>query len=120
MGSNTPGAASSAADFWLPKPSKIEIWRGLRAIFGESGGVLGSLRASWGCFGRALGESWHVQGRLGGVLGLSWGVLGRFWEGFGMSWEPSGNLLAVFLEDFLHFTQFTRIVKNLGKPMVFH
>ena len=106
--------------FWFPKPSKIEIWRGLRAVFGESGGILGSLRASWGCFGRALGESWHVQGRLGGVLGLSWGVLGRFWEGFGMSWEPSGNLLAVFLEDFLHFTQFTRIVKNLGKPMVFH
>ena len=77
---------------------------------------MGSLRASWGCFGRALGESWHVQGRLGGVLGLSWGVLGRFWEGFGMSWEPSGSLLAVFLEDFLYFKQCLAIHENSKKP----
>ena len=90
-------------NFWLPKPLKIEICRGLGTAFGESGGILDSLGASWGRFGRALGASWHVRGRLGGVLGLSWGILGRSWEGFEGSWEPSGNLLGIFLDDFLQF-----------------
>ena len=55
--------------FWFAKPSKIEIWRGLEAVFVESGGVLGSLGASWGRFGRALDASWCARGHLGGVLG---------------------------------------------------
>ena len=85
--------------FWLPKPSKIEIWRGLGTVFGESGGVLGSLGASSGLFGRALGASWHVRGRLGGVLGH----LGEILEGFGGSWESSKSLLGIFLDDFRQF-----------------
>ena len=83
-------------NFWFPKPSKIEIWRGLRAIFGESGGVLGSFRASWGCFGRALGESWHVQGRLGGVLGRLGEILGGFWDVLGAFWESLGGIFGGF------------------------
>ena len=76
-------------NFWLPKPLKIEICRGLGTVFGESGGILDSLGASWGRFGRALGASCRVQGRLGGVLVASWENLGRVLGGF-------GSLLVVF------------------------
>ena len=69
----------------LPKRSKIELWRGLGGVIGDSWGVLGNLGASWARLERALGASWNVRRRLGGVLGLSWDVLEGSWNGFGDS-----------------------------------
>ena len=77
-------------DFWPSKLPKIELWRGLWGVFGESWGVLGSIGVSWARFGRVLGASWRVRGCLGGVLGPSWDVLGGSWEGFVESWKLSG------------------------------
>ena len=88
-------------DFWFPKPSNIDLWRGLGGIFGESWDVLGSLGGSWALLGCAMGASWSVGGRLGGVLGPSWDVLSRSWRGLGESWRLSGTTLRAFLKDFL-------------------
>ena len=91
----------TSKDFWLLKPSKIELWRGLGGVFGESWGVLGSLGGSWALLGCAMGASWSVRGRLGGVLGSSWDVLSGSWRVLGESWRLSGAILGAFLKDFL-------------------
>ena len=53
VGSNTPGAASSAADFLPPRRSKIELRRGPGGMFegfGVSGAVLVRPRRAWNAF----------------------------------------------------------------------
>ena len=87
-------------NFWLPKPLKIELWRGLEAAFGKSWGVLSSLGTSWVCLGRALGASETTIGRLGDVLGLSWDVLGISWGVIGKPWGLPGTILEALLKDF--------------------
>ena len=91
----------SNLNFGSPKPSKIELWRGLGGVFegfGMSGAILvrpGRVwNAPWLRF-RASGE------RLGGVLGPSWSVLGGSWKGFGESWRLLGSFLGVFSEVFM-------------------
>ena len=50
-------------------PSKIELWRGLGGVFGESWGVLGS-----------PGESWMRQKTKNFLSWGSWERLGGFWR----------------------------------------
>ena len=84
-----------------PKPSKIELWRGLGGVFEESWDVLGGVGASWTRLGHALSASGSARGRLGGVLGPSWGVLGGSCRGLGESRKLPGCFLEVFLEVFM-------------------
>ena len=92
---------SNNCNFRLPKPSKIELWRGLGGVFGRSCGVLGSLGTSWVCLGHALGASASAVGRLGDVLRSSWCVLGGSWQVLGRPWRLPGTILEAFLQDFL-------------------
>ena len=87
---------------------------------GALGGILGVLERSWGHLGWNLEHLGRVLESLGHLLGPSWGVLGVSWECFGRSWRLPATILEAFLEDSVHLKQFMKIVKNLGKPMVFH
>ena len=94
---------SNNCNFRLPKPSKIELWRGLGGVFGESWGVLGSLGEfwmrqktknflSWGSWGSKI----VFFGHLGDVSGSSWDVLGGSWAIFGRPWRLPGTILEAF------------------------
>ena len=109
------GALNAYAFLVSAAPSKIELWRGLGHVFGESGCVLGSLGASWVCPWRALGVSWSVGGRLGGILKVSWShfgrlgwVLGESWGAFGAPW---GRLRSIF-DRFVCFRLFLVFTKS--------
>ena len=98
------------------------------------------LRGSWGNLGAswALLEAFWASWRgLGGILGGTWSILEGFWSllgtlsaHHGASWESLGSVLGGlggfqrrFWKHFwrisVHLKQFIKIVKNLGKPMVF-
>ena len=113
---------------WVgPKAPKIELQSGL-GLYWEV------LEATWGL----LGRSWRHFGRLGELLGASWVELGASWKGFGVSWAPFGLIMGSLGRNLgglggfqgrfwkhswrisVHLKQFMKIVKNLGKPVVFH
>ena len=97
------------------------------------GGSWGNLGASW-----ALLEAfWACWGGLGDILGVTWGILEvlwsllkTFWVHHGASWESLGRVLGglgAFQGRFwkhswrisVHLKQFMKIVKNLGKTLIF-
>ena len=98
------------------------------------------LRGSWGNLGAswALLEAFWVSRRgLGGILGGTWSILegfwsllGTFWAHHEASWESLGSVLGGlggfqrrFWKHFwrisVHLKQLVKIVKNVGKPLVF-
>ena len=108
--------------------------RSVDRLGGALGGSWGNLGASW-----ALLEAfWACWGGLGDILGVTWGILEglwslleTFWVHHGASWESLGRVLGGLggfqrrfwnhsCRIFVHLKQFMKIVKNLGKPMVFH
>ena len=99
------------------------------------------MRGSWGNLGASwalLEASWPSWRGLGGILGGTWSILGgtwgilvTFWGHPGASWESLGSVLGGlggfqrpcwkhFWRISVHLKQFMKIVKNLGKPTVFH
>ena len=79
----------------------------------------------------SLGVSWtRISGVLGCVLEcqrVSWSHFGgrwchfrMFWKDLGEVWESLGGFLGAFLEVFCDLEENAKMVKNLGKPMVFH
>ena len=92
-GSNTPGAASSAADDRTSQTLKDQALEGSGGMFeglGVSGAVLVRAGRAWNVFwvrlGYVLQVSWgHLAASwegLGGILGSLEGFLGGFWEYF--------------------------------------
>ena len=94
--------------FRHPKPSKIELWRGLQ---GRLWGVLGRLGQSWrvlGTSGACLGcvlecqrASWRHVGAILGRLGSILARLGKILEGFGRVLEAFSDDFWCILMDFL-------------------
>ena len=113
------------------KTSQVRVVERLGRVLGGSGG---NFEASWALL-EAFWASWRG---LGGILEGTWGILEGFWSllvtfrgHLGTSWEPLGEVfggLGYFQgrfwkhswRIFMHLKLFTKIVKNLEKPMVFH
>ena len=107
--------------------------KGVGSILKASWDILGT---SWEPLGRLLGASWDPLGTscgyllraswesLGSLLGPSWDLLGTSWESLGSVLGGLGGFQRRFWKHFwkisVHLKQFMKIVKNLGKPMVFH
>ena len=103
---------------WLPKWSKIEVWRGSGELLGGSGAALGRhlaprplWAASWVRFGQLLVGSGSFLGAFWAALwpswAASWGVLGRLAGILEAScsdfWAPSHSLSSAFYFDRLWF-----------------
>ena len=71
----------------------------------------------WKGLGAILGGTWSLLETLWGHIGSSWEALGRFWEGLGCFQGPFWKHFSMI---FAFLKQFMKLVKNLGKPLVFH
>ena len=100
-------------NFWLPKQSEIELWRGLGdglsgvlGYFEQTWRVLGASLACFGCVLERQRASWR---RLGVILGLLGRILERFWEVLEAFWNHFESIFERFLSS-------SAINENSKKP----